>query len=857
MQKEINSLKKKNHNLIILTKDGLNEKKSKNKKNVNNTVNSPTLLTLKGEDFTIKMNLINTSEINKEKILKTVISMKKHLVDSEGEEINPKNNKNDKKSLNSYFQNENILIESKDSERMSDFDLILKFNGKLNVNKNVSETMKKGSEHTIKQSCRAMICKTNSEIDKFTELDKKNINQIKDISKFGVKSKNECEIIKNNNISVYDNNNINNENNKIKDSSNIFNDSNHCRIISYSNKKNNILNSNIYSITNLENNKNNTNNINLGNDIKLKNNYISSQTSVNDIAKIKNNISQASLPLKNNIKNIYNENENITDNISENKQLISIKKLKKFNNPINVDQNKNIQPIQILNNKDKSSKRESKFSKNNSTNLFEDNNNRIIPAKIDDNRRLKCLICEKVFKENKIFAPRCEKHLMCRKCIKSYYEEIIENNSFILKCPFTKCNEEIDFEILKTIISPIHCEMIITQQKKIMSSAATCSSELINTVEGITDIKSFFKFPFFLEKNCRLNSIKQENSFVLGQTNIKIGIEAGIFSAIVNVVLIGLCSYYVINDKMTVGVLMAVIGVFSTIFAKISGMATLMIPINEARVIFSRMFEFVDMPENCNELVESETSKMINADNLVLDNISFRFVGRKNLFEGLSIGFEKGAITSIVGECGCGKSTLCQLMERFYEPDKGRLLLNGKDASTISLNEWANMIAYVPQEIFLCNGTLLENICFGEEEANYKEIVAFCEKYGFDRFFNELPDGLFTVIGEGGIKLSGGQKQLVAFARALLKPHSIFILDEMTAAMDRKTESFINDLLVKLKKDHIIICVTHRLDTARQVSDNIVVIEDGKVAVKGSHQELMMTDNYYSQYWNGLTNIIR
>ena len=471
MQKEINSLKKKNHSLIILTKDGLNVKKSKNKKNVNNTVNSRTLLTLKGEDFTIKMNLINTSEINKEKILKTVISMKKHLVDSEGEEINPKNNKNDKKSLNSYFQNENILIESKDSERMSDFDLILKFNGKLNVNKNVSETMKKGSEHTIKQSCRAMICKTNSEIDKFTELDKKNINQIKDISKFGVKSKNECEIIKNNNISVYDNNNINNENNKIKDSSNIFNDSNHCRIISYSNKKNNILNSNIYSITNLENNKNNTNNINLGNDIKLKNNYISSQTSVNNIAKIKNNISQASLPLKNNIKNIYNENENITDNISENKQLISIKKLKKFNNPINVDQNKNIQPIQILNNKDKSSKRESKFSKNNSTNLFEDNNNRIIPAKIDDNRRLKCLICEKVFKENKIFAPRCEKHLMCRKCIKSYYEEIIENNSFILKCPFTKCNEEIDFEILKTIISPIHCEMIITQQKKSKNSS--------------------------------------------------------------------------------------------------------------------------------------------------------------------------------------------------------------------------------------------------------------------------------------------------------------------------------------------------------------------------------------------------
>ena len=401
-----------------------------------------------------------------------------------------------------------------------------------------------------------------------------------------------------------------------------------------------------------------------------------------------------------------------------------------------------------------------------------------------------------------------------------------------------------------------HNKTIVSQQKEVMSSGAQCESELINTIEGIADIKSYFKFPFFLEKNCRLNASKQDKVYELGKTNIKIGIEAGIFSAIVNVGLIALCSHFVLVDKMTIGVLMAVISISSTIYAKVSGMASLMIPINEARVIFSRMFEFVDTPEKLDESVVSEESKEIHAEILSLDNISFRFIGRKPLFDGITIDFKRGTITSIVGECGCGKSTLCQILERFYCPSKGKLLLNGNDASMIQLNDWSKMIAFVPQEIYLCNGTLFENICFGEPDVTYEEVKSFCEKYGFDRFFKELPEGLFTIIGEGGIKLSGGQKQLVAFARALFRHHSILILDEMTAAMDRNTESFINDLLVKMKDDHIIICVTHRLDTARQISDQIVVIENGVAKEKGRHQDLMQTDNYYSQYWKGLSKMI-
>ena len=147
---------------------------------------------------------------------------------------------------------------------------------------------------------------------------------------------------------------------------------------------------------------------------------------------------------------------------------------------------------------------------------------------------------------------------------------------------------------------------------------------------------------------------------------------------------------------------------------------------------------------------------------------------------------------------------------------------------------------------------MLENICFGNVPKDLNEVVAFCQRYGFDTFFSELPNGLGTLVGEEGINLSGGQAQLVSFARALYRPSKILILDEMTAAMDRRTEKHICKLLEDLRKDHIVIFVTHRLETARLLSDKIVVMEDGKVSAQGTHEELMQSSNFYSEYWQDL-----
>lgn len=393
---------------------------------------------------------------------------------------------------------------------------------------------------------------------------------------------------------------------------------------------------------------------------------------------------------------------------------------------------------------------------------------------------------------------------------------------------------------------------VIKGQKNIMSSAAMSESGFINTIQGISDVKIYSRQNEFLDNNCGLYSNLQDKIFDLGKIQIGIGINAGLVSSVIQVGLVAICSAFVLNDNMTIGVLMAVIGISKTIFSNVSGLALIMIPINEAKVAFERIFEFVDSPDD--HIVESDEQNHVDysADRLSVNNLSFRYIGRKLILNDISFSMRKGTITGIVGESGCGKSTFSQLLERFYKPVSGKILLDDIDADTISIADWNNIVSYIPQDIFIYNGTVIENICFGKVTKDLKEVFDFCDKYGFTKYFNELPTGLFTLVGEEGINLSGGQKQLVAFARAIFTSRKILILDEITAAMDRKTEKFLCNLLVKLKSEMIIVFITHRLETARTICDRIVVMDGGKIEAEGTHQELIQTDNFYSEYWKGL-----
>ena len=387
---------------------------------------------------------------------------------------------------------------------------------------------------------------------------------------------------------------------------------------------------------------------------------------------------------------------------------------------------------------------------------------------------------------------------------------------------------------------------VVSQQREVMGAYAMSESGFINTINGIPEIKLFSRQDRFLGLNELLYATFQERAYGLGVTQIGIGLWAGVGSTIIQVSLIALCSAFVFADTMTTGELMAVIGITGTLFPAVASLALVMIPVNEARVAFDRMYEIVDAKE---EEEATSSMEMLNADKLEVRNLAFRFVGRKRVLDGINIHFNRGTITCIVGESGCGKSTLCQMLERFYNPESGEILLDESPVEDIPLQQWRKTLSAVPQDVFLYNGTVLENICFGDIPKDLNDVIAFCQKNGFDRYLSELPNGLATLVGEEGVNLSGGQKQLIAFARALYKGGSILLLDELTAAMDRRTEKHICSLLQELKKDRIIIFVTHRLETARQLADTIVVMDSGRIQAQGSHEELICSENFYSDNW--------
>ena len=294
---------------------------------------------------------------------------------------------------------------------------------------------------------------------------------------------------------------------------------------------------------------------------------------------------------------------------------------------------------------------------------------------------------------------------------------------------------------------------------------------------------------------------------------------------------------------------MAILGMASTLLPAVASLALIAIPINEAKVAFDRMFEFVNIQPEENKPIEK-----LAFESLELVNISFRFPGRKQILKDVSIEIYKNEFISIVGESGSGKSTLGQIIQQFYFPESGLIKVNNKlDFTEVGTTTWRNVVGVVPQDIQLFNGTVLENICLGNSNEEAEKIVQFCREYGFSTFIEQFPQGYITILGEEGINLSGGQKQIIALARTLYKNPQLLLLDEATSAMDRVTEKFVLNLLSHLKSKITVIFISHRLHILKNISDRIYVLEDGKVKAEGNHIELLESDNIYSEYWKELS----
>ncbi|HTU20399.1 MAG TPA: ATP-binding cassette domain-containing protein, partial [Gemmataceae bacterium] len=203
---------------------------------------------------------------------------------------------------------------------------------------------------------------------------------------------------------------------------------------------------------------------------------------------------------------------------------------------------------------------------------------------------------------------------------------------------------------------------------------------------------------------------------------------------------------------------------------------------------------------------------------------------------------EPGQRVALVGPSGAGKSTITSLLLRFYEPEHGRILIDGRDAREYGLHELRGQMAIVPQDVLLFGGTIAENIAYGQPGASEAEIVEAARQANADEFIRSFPDGYQTRVGERGVQLSGGQRQRVAIARAILRDPAILILDEATSSLDSASESLVLQALDRLMQGRTSLIIAHRLSTVRS-ADRIVVIKDGCTVESGTHAELLQRED--------------
>jgi len=293
-----------------------------------------------------------------------------------------------------------------------------------------------------------------------------------------------------------------------------------------------------------------------------------------------------------------------------------------------------------------------------------------------------------------------------------------------------------------------------------------------------------------------------------------------------------------------IGTLITFIMYVGMFFGPIFDLANFYNTVQSSLAAAERIFRILDIEPEIKDDIDAIEIPRIEGE-IEFRDVTFGYRPENPVLHNVSFHVKPKETIALVGPTGAGKSTIIKLLCRFYDPQSGRILIDGYDVKKVKLKSLRRQMGIVLQETFLFSGTIIDNIRYGKPEATDEEVIAAAKLVGAHEFIENLPDGYYTKIGEGGVGLSVGQKQLVSFARALLRDPAILILDEATSSIDPYTDLLIRKAMKTLLKDRTSIIIAHRLSTVRDV-DRILVIDDGRIVEEGSHEELIKKGGLYS-----------
>lgn len=433
--------------------------------------------------------------------------------------------------------------------------------------------------------------------------------------------------------------------------------------------------------------------------------------------------------------------------------------------------------------------------------------------------------------------------------------ELVKNPLIIVGCIFLLFYTSLKLTLAILFISPLFVIVILigNLSKKvaddIQGRISDATSVMSESISGIETIKGFGVEDSFREKFFKYSSEYTNSQIKFSKFGVLPVPISDFFGALAVIIVVFIGAFEIKSGNLSYENFATFITTIFFMSQPIAILGSQFVLLQRARVALDRIQTLLYMEE---ENIEGGIVS-ISRGNISFKDVWFSYNNDNYVLKGINLDIEDGETVAIIGPSGSGKSTMVSMVMGFIFPSRGVLEVGGNDIRRYNLREYRKHLAIVPQNVLLFSASIKENIAFGENFSE-EEIINACVLANAHEFIEKLPEKYNTVLGEGGAKLSGGEKQRIALARALVRKPKILILDEPTSALDPLSETYINESLKKLKGKQTMIIIAHKLSTVL-MADKIVVVRNGEIVEVGSHNELMNREGYYFKLFSSYVNL--